>query len=158
MGNCPPGWGTNSAIALRPWETVAIATPPGLTSGTAVIYNRVVDVHRTVTQETQTPSIGDTGYSGETQPVGPATGQEQILYTNVPAVISVKTPGRAKGPLPADVVYKAAWTVGVPVSAIPEFGIRDRDIIIDDDGYRYIVGAAGWTALQWNLECIRLEA
>ena len=154
MGNCPPGWNANSA--LRPWEAAATATPPGLTTG--VIYNRVINVHRTVIQADTTPGIGDTGYSGETQVTGPAVGQEQVIYSNIPAVISPKAAGRSKGPLPADLVYKTSWTIGVPVDAVPEFGIRDRDIIIDDDGYRYSVGAAGWTALQWNLECIRLEA
>jgi len=155
MGNCPPGWSPNSV--LRPWETAAIATPPGMTAG-PIIYNRVVDVRRTVTQETQTPSVGDTGYSGETQDTGTVTGQEQVLYTNIPCVISPKAAGRAKGPLPADLVYKTSWTIGIPVDAIPLHGVRDRDIIVDDEGYRYSVGAAGWTALQWNLECIRLEA
>jgi hypothetical protein len=154
MGNCPPGWDPNSA--LRPWESAATAAPPGLTG--TLIYNRVINVHRTVTQADTTPGIGDAGYSGETQDTGTAPGQEKIIYSNVPAVISPKAAGRSKGPLPADLVYKTSWTIGVPVGAIPEFGIRDRDIIIDDDGYRYSVGAAGWTALQWNLECIRLEA
>jgi len=156
MGNCPPSWGSNSG--LRPWETAATATPPGLTAGSALVYNRVINVHRTVVQADTTPVVGDTGYSGETQVVGPAAGQEQVIYTGVPAVISAKAAGRSKGPLPGDVVYLTAWTIGVPVDAIPEFGIRDKDIIIDDDGYRYFVGAAGWTSLQWNLECVRLEA
>ena len=83
MGNCPPGWNANSA--LRPWEAAATATPPGLTTG--VIYNRVINVHRTVIQADTTPGIGDTGYSGETQVTGPAVGQEQVIYSNIPAVI-----------------------------------------------------------------------
>src|SRR5215472_1292430 len=155
MGNCPPKWDSNST--LRPWEIAAIATPPGLTAGSVLIYDRVIEIHRTVTQETQTPAVGDTGYSGETQDTGTVTGQEQVLYTNIPAVISTKSAGRSKGPLPADIVYLTSWTIGIPVDAIPEFGIRDKDIIVDDDGYRYLVGAAGWTSLQWNLECVRLE-
>jgi hypothetical protein len=142
----------------RTWEQWAIATPPGLTGGATEIYNRVIQVHRTVTQATQTPGIGDTGYTGVTDVTGTTTGQEQIIYSNIPAVISIKAAGRSKGPLPDDLVYRTSWTIGVPVDAIPEFGIRDKDIIIDDDGYRYYVGAAGWTALQWHLECIRLEA
>jgi hypothetical protein len=155
MANCPP----NGSV-VRPWEQWAVATPPGLTGGSAIIYNRLIDVHRTITQATQTPSVGDTGYSGEesTTTPGPGVEGEQIIYTQIPCVISVKAAGRSKGPLQADVVYRTSWTIAVPVNAIPEFGIRDRDIILDDDGYRYIVGAAGWTALQWNLECIRLEA
>jgi len=150
MGNCPPNGSDRS------WEQWAIQTPPGLTAG--ALYNRVIDVHRIVTQAAQTPEIGDTGYSGETGVPGTGVGDEQVIYTGVPCVISVKAAGRSKGPLPTDLVYRTSWTIGVPVNAIPEFGIRDKDIIIDDDGYRYYVGAAGWTALQWNLECIRLEA
>lgn len=156
MGNCPPGWNPNSG--LRSWETAAVATPPGLTAGSTVVYNRVVQIYRTVIQATQTPAIGDTGYSGETNVTGTIPGQQQLIYANVPAAISLKAAGRSKGPLPADVVYLTSWSIVIPVDAIPEFGIRDKDIAVDDDQYRYFIGGVGWTALQWNLECIRLEA
>jgi|SRR5215469_14487782 len=154
MTNCPPN------ESGRPWETWAISTPPGLADGSSLIYNRTVEVHRTITQAAETPAVGETGYSGEeaTTTPGPGVEGEQVLYTNITCAISPKAAGRAKGPLPADLVYKTSWTIAVPLGAIPEHGVRDRDILVDDEGYRYSVGAAGWTALGWNLECIRLEA
>jgi len=98
MGNCPPN------ESNRPWEQWAISTPPGLIGSS--LYNRVIDVHRTVTQAAQTPEIGDTGYSGDTGDTGTGVGDEQVIYTGVPCVISVKAAGRSKGPLPTDLVYR----------------------------------------------------
>ena len=47
----------------------------------------------------------------------------------------------------------------VPASAgVPKGGIRDRDILVDDEGYRYGVASAWWTQLAYNLSCVRLEA
>ena len=72
---------------------------------------------------------------------------------------SVQGSGRTRSSLlPADIVYRPSWTIYIPASEVPKNGIRDRDILIDDDGYRYGVAAAMWTSLGWNLECVRLEA
>jgi hypothetical protein len=40
----------------------------------------------------------------------------------------------------------------------PLYSIRDRDIIVDDEGYRYGVSANYWTGIGYQLDCIRLEA
>ena len=38
------------------------------------------------------------------------------------------------------------------------YSIRDRDIVVDDEGYRYSIAAASWTVFGYQLNCIRLEA
>jgi hypothetical protein len=38
------------------------------------------------------------------------------------------------------------------------YSIRDRDIIVDEEGYRYEVGANYWTQLGYQLSTIREEA
>jgi predicted ATPase len=43
-------------------------------------------------------------------------------------------------------------------SAITIYSIRDRDIIVDDEGYRYEVGANFWTGLGYQVSTIREEA
>lgn len=144
MTACPP---PNTPV--RPWETL-----------NGVMFDRFVDVHRTIPQEAQFKEIGNVGYSGMESTTTPGVGVEgeQVLYVGVPATIVPKAPGRGKGPLPADVVYKPVWTISIPGNAVPQHAIRDRDLIIDDEGYRYSVGAAGWSPMAWSLDCIRLEA
>jgi len=41
---------------------------------------------------------------------------------------------------------------------VPKGAVRDRDILVDDEGYRYEVGHAYWNILGMKLQCIRLEA
>jgi hypothetical protein len=50
-------------------------------------------------------------------------------------------------------VFLAAGMMSPPLG-----GIRDRDLIYDDEGYRYEVGQAQWNATGYKLVAIRLEA
>ena len=103
--------------------------------------------------------VGYVGYSGTVPTTVPGALGEDILYTGVVCTIIIKGASHGKGPLPADVVWKASWGIHIPSSSgIPLNGIRDRDILIDDDGYRYAVSAAEWHAVGWTLDCMRLEA
>ena len=137
-----------SNVFSYPWET---AQP---------LYNRVIAVHRVKTTAGATGSnVGLGGYSGQEQTtvVTDAEG-ETVLFTGLPANIQGRNSPRTKGPLPADVVYKATWIIYVPAYAIAQYSIRDRDIIIDDEQYRYAVETNYWSILGYKLSCMRLEA
>jgi hypothetical protein len=43
-------------------------------------------------------------------------------------------------------------------TGIEIYDIRDRDIIVDDEGYRYEVSTNFWTGLGYQLSTIREEA
>jgi hypothetical protein len=127
------------------------------------LFEHSCDVHRMRTVAGTggaAPQVGDVGYSGGEQTTTPTDVEgEDVLYTGVTCAIQSKTAGRTRSSLlPADIVYRPSWTIYIPASEVPKNGIRDRDILIDDDGYRYGVAAAMWTSLGWNLECVRLEA
>jgi hypothetical protein len=124
------------------------------------LWDRLVDIHRVRTvAAVGSGGVGQVGYSGEEQTTTPGDVEgEDVLYTSVPCSIQAKAAGRTRAALlPADIVYRPSWTIYIPVGQVPQNGIRDRDILIDDDGYRYGVAAAMWTQLGWNLECVRLE-
>jgi len=42
--------------------------------------------------------------------------------------------------------YGPTWYIYCSVQ-LPKYSVRDRDIIVDDEGYRYEVGQAEWGAL-----------
>ncbi len=57
-----------------------------------------------------------------------------------------------------DVVKHPQWVIITdPALNLPNGTIRDRDILIDSNGYRYMVALNTWTILGYNLDCIRLE-
>ena len=122
------------------------------------LFERTCDVHRMRTVAGQTPGVGDVGYSGPDQTTTPTdTEGEDVLYTGVSCAISSRAAGRTKNSLlAADIVYRPTWSIVLPPNAVPRNGIRDNDIVIDDDGYRYGVAAAMWSSIGWQLECIRL--
>lgn len=132
----------------------------------SLLYPRTVAVHRTssdaVTTSGSTTSGGLVSYMGR-QPQAVASGgaeTEQVLFTGLPASIQAKRSGRTRGTLlPADIVEKPEWVIFVPASAISQYDIRDRDIIVDDESYRYMVASNYWTSgFGYQLSCIRLEA
>ena len=139
-----------------PTSTVAPGTVP-------VVYDRTITVNRT-SLPSQEPGggVGDIGYVGPTQ--GPPAGADQqgevTILSGIPAVIVIKAAGRTKGELtPSDIVWKPVWDITIGPGVVAEYGIRDRDIIIDDAGYRYGVAGAQWTSVGgWKLETVRLEA
>jgi hypothetical protein len=125
------------------------------------IYPRIIEVHRVRTNAgTADTTIGLTGYSGaeaSTAIADPAG--EVVLFTGIPASIQAGPTGRKKdSALPQDVVFMPTWIIYVPLPALAKATVRDRDIIVDDEGYRYEVGQAYWNRLGMKLICIRLEA
>lgn len=140
---------------MRPWETVL----PRPWEAAQPIFDRMVAIHRNKTEAgAGTGTIGLAGYSGPEQPTSSPEG-EVVLYTNIVASVQQRTAGRASGgPLPADPSYRPEWVIVIPVLAgVPRYGIRDRDIVIDDEGYRYAVEAARMSTFGYRLSCVRLE-
>lgn len=124
------------------------------------VYPRLVSILRnsTVAGPIGTDAIGNVGYSGAEQ--GSGSEGEVVLFTNLAASIQLKAGGRTtkSGELPGDSVTKAVWEIFIPSSAVARYSIRDRDIISDDEGYRYEVGANYWTQEGYQLSTIREEA
>lgn len=142
---CTPPWMVN--INCNAWNGVQTA------------YPRTVDVHRTKTTAGPSDAIGAEGYSGaEGGTVSPEG--EDVLFTNRIASIQVVSAGRTtiNVGLPGDAVQKPVWKIFIPASAVPKYSIRDRDILIDDEGYRYHVSANEWTEAGYELSTVRLEA
>jgi hypothetical protein len=104
--------------------------------------------------------VGLLGYSGAEQSNSPSdVNGEHILFTNICCSIQAQQTGRTKdGLLPTDVTSKPMWLIIIPQSALPQYSVRDRDIVIDDEGYRYGVASNYWTPLGYNLSCVRMEA
>lgn len=119
------------------------------------MYDNTIAIHRLSTDVANRP-VGDAGYFGA---VVSSTG-ESVLYTGVACSIQSNAAGRKKSTaLPGDVVYAPTWRILIPVSSsIPADAIRDRDIIVDEQGYRYEVGQAYHNFMGWKLTAIRLEA
>lgn len=142
-----------------PW-LLTINTAPWNTS--QPIYPRTVAVHRQKTVAGTTDIIGGVGYSGAEQGVG--IEGETVLLTGLPASIQVGAAGRATksaiagSGLPGDAVIRPIWNIFIPASAITQYSIRDRDIITDDEGYRYEVATNYWTELGYQLSTVREEA
>jgi hypothetical protein len=144
----------------RPWENVSPSAR--LWEAQQPLFNRTVAVHRSKTNAVTTggsPQVGLTGYSGREQSTASADAEgETVLFTGLPAAIQAKRAGRTKGTLlAADIVDKPEWVILIPASAIAQYAIRDRDIIVDDEQYRYMVASNYWTLVGYQLSCIRLE-
>ena len=122
-------------------------------------YPRTVAVHRLKTVAgTADATIGLTGYSGAEQPASSAAG-EAVLFTGVPANIQAMATGRKKdSSLAGDAVFAPTWVILIPASGLAQYAVRDRDIVVDDEAYRYEVGQAEWSPAGYRLTCIRLEA
>lgn len=125
-----------------------------------MIYNRKIEVRRTKAGQANQPTvIGLVGYSGtETGTDVGNPNSESVLYKNAAASIQAGAGGRKKdSALPQDAVSNPSWNIYLPLGGIPFGAIRDRDLIIDDLGYRYEAGQAYPHILGWKLVCIRLE-
>jgi hypothetical protein len=126
------------------------------------LYPRLIAVHRAITVAGNSDAGGLVGYSGMTaNPDAVDSGRqgETVLFTNIPASIQATAAGRKKAStLPSDSVFAPTWVIYTALSALAKGSVRDRDIIIDDEGYRYEVGQAYWNILGHKISCIRLEA
>jgi hypothetical protein len=146
-----------TTVTLPPWVVAGIVAAAAST--TVPVYDRVISVYRSLTPANSSPGIGDVGYSGEEPTTTPSGTQgQQLLFINIPCSIQLKTAGRSKGGLPSDIVQKPMWSIFIPLGSASRYSIRDRDIVTDDESYRYGVAANVWTVLGYQLECMRLEA
>ena len=123
------------------------------------LYPNTVDIHRSETVADGSPNIGLVGYSGMAQGAGSGTLGEKVIATGVPSSIQAKGMGRVKGQglLPGDAPGPGQWAIYIPSTAVARGTIKDRDILIDESGYRYYVSMSVWTPLVWDLIAIRLE-
>ena len=125
------------------------------------MYDRVVSVYRpSQTAGATGNTVGDVGYIGVVQS---PTAQEglQLILSGLPAEIQAGAVGRRGsnvGDFPTDVVYAPTWDIFIPQSAISQYSIKDRDVLQDDEGYRYEVAQNYWNVLGYKLTTIRLEA
>lgn len=142
---CTPPW--MLTINSSPWTVIQSA------------YPRTVSVRRNKTVAGVTDALGAVGYSGAEQGTVSLEG-EIILFSGLIASIQLGAAGRTtvNASLPGDAVSKPIWKVFIPSSAISIYSIRDRDIILDDEGYRYEVAANYWTTGGYELSTVRLEA
>ena len=125
----------------------------------STLYPRLIEVHRVKTSAVSsgTQNVGLTTYSGAEQSTTASDADgEAVLFTNIPCSIQADSLGRTRnGMLPTDITAKPTWLIIIPSSALPQYSVRDRDIIVDDEGYRYGVAQNAWTVLGYNLSVIR---
>lgn len=148
---CTPPWMQN--VNTAPWNAVQSA------------YPRTVSVLRAKTiAGADDNQVGAEGYSGNERINSTATAtaaeQEASLFSGLIASIQLGAAGRTTvgTNLPGDSVSKPIWKVFIPSGSISQYSIRDRDIILDDEGYRYQVSANYWTDAGYELSTVRLEA
>ena len=137
----------------RPWETVggSRAWEEG------AIYPRTVSINRPIAPTTA--NIGAIGYQGLEQNSTLATG-ETVIATGLACGIQAGGIGKTGGLgiTKSDSPGPVQWHVYFSNAVMSKGTLRDRDIIIDDESYRYQVAAAVWTILGYRADCIRLEA
>jgi hypothetical protein len=132
-----------------------------------VLYPSCISVHRSRTDATgdtnSISAVGLSSYSGRQASTNKADPEgENILFTNIPAQIVARHPGRARNTeIPSDISERPQWVIyippGIPPNGLPQFSIRDRDTIVDNEGYRYGVAQAYWNPMGYALGCFRLE-
>jgi len=122
-------------------------------------YVQSVSIHRLKTVAGSTDAaIGNVGYSGAEQPSSSDAG-EVAIATGIACSIQAGAAGRRKdGTLPGDIVTMPTWNIYLAPDAVARNVIRDRDIVVDDEGYRYEIGQADWDVLGYKLVCIRLQS
>lgn len=82
---------------------------------------------------------------------------EVVLLTGISCNIESRGVGRSAGQmtLPGNVSRNPQWRI--MTQPLPIYTIKDDDILIDDEGYRYQVALNMWTPLGYTLDAIRLE-
>lgn len=122
------------------------------------LYPRTIEIRRIKTVAGSSDAVGDVGYSGEVDSTTDPNG-EQVLFTGISCSIQADSPGRPRGSsLPTDPTSHPRWKVFIPGALVPKGAIRDRDILVDDESYRYQVIQAYWTPLGYSMPCLRSEA
>ena len=106
------------------------------------------------------PGSAGTSWGVSSKPVtGNVQAGEIAIVAGVPVNI-LGTTGRATGTgeLPSDAPGPSRWRIALPASVCPKGSVKDRDVLIDEEGYRYQVSAAVWTAIGYRCEAIRTES
>lgn len=124
-----------------------------------VAYPRLISLYRSKDpQAAKTGTVGLGVYEGRTGSLAFSDSSGlALLLTGIACNIDPHGIGRATGAmlLPGDATKHPQWKIStIP---LPLYTIRDRDFLIDDEGYRYEVALNGWTVLGYVAHCIRLE-
>lgn len=127
------------------------------------LYPRTVEIRRQANNSVNgsgQQQLGLVGYAGREDAAAPSDpAGEVVLFTGIPAVVKLKRSGRTRNlQLPADTSDKPLWDITIPAAALAQYSIRDRDIIVDDENYRYMVIGNHWTPMGYQVETMRLEA
>lgn len=113
------------------------------------LYPRTI----TVTRPTKQTGVGAQPYGGAT------IATESFVVDDVPASIQQKKEGSAPAAgLPGDAVKRTSWRIFIPLAALADGVIQTHDVVTDDLGVRYQVGAPYWNSLGYNLLAERLES
>lgn len=131
-----------------------IATVNTIVSNQSV-FPRTVSIYR----QKVVDGLGNVGYSGAEQSTTTAEG-EQLLFAGLAASVQASSVGKnittETSMLPTDSARKPMWNIFIP--SLPIYSVRDRDIVVDDEGYRYEVSSNEWTPLGYKLQTVRQEA
>ena len=130
----------------------------------AVKCNNVISIKRAIANQFDSigsVSVGAQPYSGvenSTNPLNP--NGEQTLFASVPIALVSRAIGKAKGLdiTPSDAPGPVQWWAYPSPAAVPQGSVRDRDVLVDQDSYRYQTAGAYWTANGYRLQTIRVEA
>ena len=113
----------------------------------SLIYPRTVSIYRPQAQT----AVGAVAYQGLTPT------NELQRFAGLDAGVQWRsTIGRVPVGLPSDAASMGYWEILVVGLSIGD--VKDRDVVVDDEGIRYQVFGAYWTPLNYQLKCQRLEA
>lgn len=124
------------------------------------LYPRRIDLHRSKPSNPAS-DVGLGKYGGREASTALSNPEgEAILALGMPCSIESRGIGRSTGAmtLPGNVTRNPQWRIITdPALRLAMGTIRDDDILLDDEGYRYQVAMNYWTTLGYTLDCIRLE-
>jgi hypothetical protein len=118
---------------------------------TALVYNRTIAVHRPVTvAATGGVTLGD--YSG----VQDST--ETVLFTGVKTSIQPRSSVRQHmNALPADARAPYVFSFFFKKRVLFVGDVKNRDILVDDQGERYQVEEVEWTLIGAHIRALKVE-
>jgi hypothetical protein len=112
------------------------------------LYPRTVTITRPQAQTGE----GKIGYGGQTQ------AGEQPVATGIRCNIQLRREGQKNTTgLPGD-ANRPTYDVRMPKRALAKGTVKDRDLVTDDLGERYVVQSDYWDSLGYALRVERLEA
>jgi len=113
------------------------------------LYPRTV----TLARQAGAQAAGAVEYQGSSPTI------ETVILAGIPASIQAASTGRVTGTslTPSAAPGPIHWRIFIPLNALAKGMVLDRDILIDDEGSRYIVESNYWNSLGYRLSAIRLE-